>query len=315
MKFIIKRFPGMVNLKAFDEFEATTVQTEETSIFLRRSGSGPGVLMLHGFPQTHLMWRHVAHLLARHYTVVCADLRGYGNSGCPASGVDHAPYSKRTMAAEMIAVMEKLGFSRFSVVGHDRGGRVAYRMALDHPERVRCLAVLDIVPTAEVWDRADKKFASAFWPWSLLMQPEPLPERLLLSAPDSVVDNALSSWGSRSTSFSREVREAYVKALSDYAHVHAICEEYRAAATLDYDHDLTDRLAGHRITCPLLVLWSKQGALDTWYTKAGGPLSLWKTWAEDVSGKSFNAGHFFPEEIPEQTADELNFFLNSRADF
>jgi haloacetate dehalogenase len=304
----------MVNLKAFDDFEATTVRTGETSIFLRRSGSGPGILMLHGFPQTHLMWRHVAPLLARHFTVVCPDLRGYGDSGCPASGADHAPYSKRAMAAEMIYVMEKQGFSRFSVVGHDRGGRVAYRMALDHPERVKCLAVLDILPTAEVWDRADKKFANAFWPWSLLMQPEPLPERLLLSAPESIVDNALDSWGSRSTSFSREVRNAYVKALSDYSHVHAICEEYRAAATLDYDHDLADRLSGHRLTCPLLLLWSKQGALGTWYTKAGGPLSLWRAWAEDVSGKYLDAGHFFPEEIPEQTANELKFFLDTMAD-
>jgi haloacetate dehalogenase len=271
--------------KTFDDFEATTVQTEETSIFLKRSGSGPGVLMLHGFPQTHLMWRHVAPLLARQFTVICPDLRGYGSSGCP-SGTDHAPYSKKTMAAEMVFVMKKLGFSRFSVVGHDRGARIAYRMALDQPGEVERLAVLDILPTAEVWDRADKKFASAFWPWSLLAQPEPLPERLLLAAPEAIVDNALSSWGSHPTAFSPDVREAYIKSLSDYSHVHAICEEYRAAATLDYEHDLADRLAGHRITCPVLVLWSKRGALDTWYSAEGGPLSLWRSWADDVIRKA-----------------------------
>jgi len=174
-----------------DGFEAAAVPTGETEVFVRRGGSGLPVLLLHGFPETHLMWRGVAPLLARRgFTVVCADLRGYGRSGCPASAPDHAPYAKRAMARDMVAAMERLGFPRFSVAGHDRGGRVAYRMALDHPERVDRLAVLDVVPTAEAWDRADARFALAFWPWSFLAQPEPLPERVLAAVPEAVVDNA-----------------------------------------------------------------------------------------------------------------------------
>src|SRR5215831_11696113 len=165
-----------------ENFTTVEIETGETTIFVRRSGSGPAVLLLHGFPQTHLMWRSVAPLLACRFTVICADLRGYGRSGCPVSAPDHAPYAKRAMARDMVSVMEKLGFPRFSVAGHDRGGRVAYRLALDHPERVQRLAVLDIIPTADTWERADKRLATAFWPWSLLAQPEPLPERLVSAA-------------------------------------------------------------------------------------------------------------------------------------
>jgi haloacetate dehalogenase len=265
--------------------------------------------LLHGFPQTHLMWRDIAPVLARDFTVVCADLRGYGRSGCPASAPDHAPYTKRAMAQDMVTVMQQLGFRRFSVAGHDRGGRVAYRLALDHPEQVAKLAVLDIVPTADVWERADRRLACAYWPWSLLAQPEPLPERLVSAAPDAVVDNALGGWGSPASAFRPEVRAAYIEILRDPAHVHAICEEYRAAATLDCDHDLHDRDAGRRIACPLLVLWSGQGALNHWYADLGGPLAIWRTWANDVRGGPLDAGHFFPEEIPTRTADELSAFF------
>jgi haloacetate dehalogenase len=295
----------------FEEFETATIASEETTIFTRRCGSGPAVLLLHGFPETHLMWRSVAPLLARHFTVVCADLRGYGRSGCPPSRPDHAPYTKRAMAADMVAVMGRLGFPRFSVAGHDRGGRVAYRLALDHPESVERLAVLDVLPVAEVWERADKRFATGYWPWSLLAQPEPLPERLLSAAPDAVVDNALSGWGSSADAFSAAVRAEYVAALRDGEHLHAICEEYRAAATLDHDHDLADRLAGHRIACPVLALWSAHGALNTWYEEAGGPLGLWRAWASDVDGAAVSGGHFFPEELPQQTAEALGSFFAS----
>jgi haloacetate dehalogenase len=297
-----------------ERFEAAEIETGETSIFARWCGSGPPILLLHGFPETHLMWRSMAPLLARHFTVVCADLRGYGQSGCPASTHDHAPYSKRAMARDMIAVMRHLGFPRFSVAGHDRGGRVAYRLALDHPERVERLAVLDIVPTGDAWERADARFAAAFWPWSLLAQPEPLPERLLSAAPDAVIDDALGGWGSSPpTAFGREVREAYIRALSDPARVHAICEEYRAAATLDRQDDQADREAGRRIACPVLALWSDGGPLDRWYAAAGGPLALWQAWADDVRGHPVKAGHFFPEEMPEETAAALRrFFMTDR---
>jgi haloacetate dehalogenase len=298
-----------MSLTRFGDFEAVEVQTEETHIFLRRSGTGRPVLLLHGFPQTHLMWRSVAPLLARRFTVICADLRGYGRSGCPVSSPDHAPYAKRAMARDMVSVMAKLGFSRFSVAGHDRGGRVAYRLALDHPDRVERLAVLDILTIADAWERADKNLATGYWPWSLLAQPEPLPERLVLGAPDAVVDSALGGWGSSPSSFTSEVRSAYIEGLRDPARVHAICEEYRAAATIDHEHDREDRRLGRRIACPLLVLWSGRGPLGSWYAEAGGPLALWRAWADDVCGEALEGGHFFPEEFPERTADELISFF------
>jgi haloacetate dehalogenase len=297
-----------------DDFETAEVDTGETRIFVRWSGTGSAVLLLHGFPQTHLMWRGVAPRLAQNFTVICADLRGYGRSGCPVSTRDHTPYAKRAMAHDMVIVMERLGFPHFSVAGHDRGGRVAYRMALDHPRRVDRLAVLDVVPTATVWGRADARFALGFWPWSLLAQPEPLPERVLAAAAEAIVDDALGGWGSPSAVFPPDVRAAYLEALRDPARVHAICEEYRAAATLDREHDEADLAGGRRIACPLLALWSAQGALGTWYADEGGPIALWRAWSDDVQGHPLNAGHFFPEEAPEQTAGALSrFFADVRS--
>jgi haloacetate dehalogenase len=293
-----------------DSLETSQIETGETTIFVRWSGSGSPLLLLHGFPQTHLMWRDVAPRLSRHFTVVCADLRGYGQSGCPVSSPDHAPYSKRAMARDMVAVMDRLGFSRFSVVGHDRGGRVSYRLALDHPDRVERLALLDILPTGTVWERADARLTLDYWPWSLLAQPEPLPERLIQAAPEAVIDDALGGWGSPAAVFGPEVRAAYVEALRDPDRVHAICEEYRAAASLDRAHDDADQKSGRRIACPVLALWSGRGALGSWYAEAGGPLALWRAWASEVQGCAVDAGHFFPEEIPNETADLLEqFFL------
>jgi len=294
---------------AFDAFEAMEVRTEDARIFLRRAGTGPPLLLLHGFPQTHVMWRDLAPLLARRFSVVAADLPGYGRSSCPPTSSDHAPYSKRAMANAMVAVMAQLGFSRFAVAGHDRGGRVAYRLALDHPQRIARLAVLDVLPIADVWERADKRLAIGFWPWSLLAQAAPLPERLISAAPEAVIDAALGGWGSPANAFSAEVRQAYIDALRDPDRVHAICEEYRAAATIDHEHDVADRKAGRRIACPVLVLWSKRGPLNAWYAEEGGPLALWRAWASDVRGRPLDGGHFFPEEIPETTAAELSDFL------
>jgi len=305
--------PGGDGTEMLEGFAAAEVPTGETTIFTRSSGSGPPLLLLHGFPQTHAMWRGVAPRLAHSFTVVCADLRGYGQSGCPVSTPDHAPYAKRAMARDMVTIMERLGFPRFSVAGHDRGGRVAYRMALDHPARVDRLAVLDVVPTETVWDRADARFALGFWPWSLLAQPEPLPERILAAAPEAIVDDALGGWGSPSAAFPPEVRAAYVQALREPAHAHAICEEYRAAATVDREHDRTDRARGRRIVCPLLALWSARGALDTWYVEESGPIALWRAWCDEVQGRPLDAGHFFPEEIPAETAEALNRFFSAKS--
>ena len=267
--------------------------------------------MLHGFPQTKLMWRDIAPRLTQRFTVVCADLRGYGQSSTPPSSADHAPYSKRAMARNMIAVMAQLGFQHFFIAGHDRGGRVAYRAALDHPERVDALAVLDVLPVDTVWDRADDRLVLAFWPWSLLAQPEPLPERLIGAAPDAVISNALGpEWGSPAGTFDSTVRAAYIAALSDAEHLHAICEEYRAAAGIDRDHDAADRAAGRRISCPVLALWSASGPLSSWYDDEGGPLALWRDLATDVTGGPVDGGHFFPEERPAAVAAALSDFFS-----
>jgi haloacetate dehalogenase len=291
-----------------DGFTAAEIATGETTIFVRMHGRGVPLLLLHGFPETHLMWRGVAPLLAGRFAVVCADLRGYGRSGCPSSAPDHGPYAKRAMAQDMVRVMEHLGFARFCVAGHDRGGRVAYRMALDHPDRVDRLAVLDILPIETAWQRADARLTLGYWPWSLLAQEAPLPERILTAVPDAIVDSALGGWGTPSAAFPAEVRTAYVEALRDPQHAHAICEEYRAAAGIDRAHDAADVANRRRIFCPLLALWSANGPLDQWYGDAGGPLALWRAWG-DAEGRAIEGGHFFPEEAPEQTADALGRFF------
>ena len=239
----------------FDGFESRAINTGETTIFVCRKGGGPPLLLLHGFPETHLMWHRVAPALAGDFTVVCADLRGYGASGKPPSSPNHAPYAKDALARDMVRAMETLGFARFGVAGHDRGGRVAYRLALNHPDRIARLSVLDVVPIGEAFARADMRLALGYWPWSLLAQPEPLPERLITTDPEAVVDDALGGgWGTERASFPPEIRAAYIDALRDPASVHAICEEYRAAATLDFARDMEDRKAGRKIGCPVLAL-------------------------------------------------------------
>ena len=257
------------------------------------------------------MWHEIAPLLAADFAVVVADLPGYGRSGCPADSDRHAAMSKRAMAATLVKAMRAAGHDRFAVVGHDRGGRVAYRAALDHPECVSYVAVLDVVPTFDVWDRADAPLALAFWPFSLLAQPAPLPERLISGAPDAIVNNAISEWGSSPAAFPTWLREAYVEALREPTHVHAICEEYRAAAGIDLEIDEADLNAGRRINCPVLALWSDQGGLANWYDDAGGPLGLWSRWANDVQGQPISGGHFFPEEEPAITAKLLGAFLKA----
>jgi haloacetate dehalogenase len=293
----------------FDGFSAKTIETNDTRIYARIAGSGPPILLLHGFPQTHVMWRDVAPVLAREFTIVCADLRGYGSSGCPPSTEDHAPYAKRTMANDMIGLMARLGFPKFAVAGHDRGGRVAYRLGLDHPERVTRIAVLDILPTEVAWAYADARFAVGYWPWALLAQPTPLPEQILSAAADAIVDHALVTWGPPLVEIPQEVRQAYGDVLRDPAHAHAICEEYRAGASIDRTHDRADAAARRRIRGPMLALWSTGGPLDTWYGAQSGPLGIWKDWADDVRGRSVTGGHFFPEQNPRETAEALMSFF------
>lgn len=298
--------------KIFSGFDALLIPVGDTQIFIRKAGSGYPVLLLHGFPQTHVMWRDVAPLLAGHFTVICADLTGYGESGCPGSDPFHSRYSKRAMANDMVALMKALGFDRFVVAGHDRGGRVAYRMALDHPGAISSLAVLDIIPGLEVWNRINPELMLAFWPWSFMAQPAPLPEELVASSASTIIDHTLTMWGSSFSSFDPLVRSTYQKTLEDPARVHAICEEFRAAATVDRDHDQRDREIGIKIKCPLLAIWSAEGGLNRWYEPQGGPLGIWNLWADTVAGGPVKGGHFFPEEFPVETAEQLIKFFLSR---
>ncbi|MFL6077814.1 MAG: alpha/beta fold hydrolase [Mycobacteriales bacterium] len=288
----------------FEGFTEFDVQTGGTTIHGRRGGAGPPVLLLHGVPETHLMWHGVAPRLAERFTVVATDLRGFGGSGCPPSTPDHAPYSMREIARDQVEVMRALGHDRFAVVGHDRGARCAYRLALDHPDAVTRLAVLDIVTTADAFRHADAEFSLGFWVWSFLAAPEPVPERLIAGAADVLVDHMLDTWSDGAGAFAPEVRAAYAAQFRDPARAHAICEEYRAAATLDRAHDEADR-GSRRIGCPTLALWSGTGAVAAWYE----PLDLWRAWCEDVRGGPVAAGHFLPEEAPDETADRLLEFL------
>jgi haloacetate dehalogenase len=298
--------PDKATAAASDHFEPAEVKTDDNTIFIRRYGNGSPLLMVHGFPRTSLMWRQVAPQLASNHTVICVDLRGYGRSGVPASTEDHYPYTKRAMAKELVAVMDKLGFAKFDLVGHDRGGRVSYRLALDHPERVSRLAVFDVIPISEAWGHADSKFAMTYWPWSLLSQDAPLPEKYLSGAPGAVFDNAFGRG-----SFGPEVRAEYTETYRDSARVHAICEEYRAAATLDIEHDKVDQKESRRITCPMLHLWASGGPLDTFYEQEGGALGIWRKWADNVNGQALKGGHFFPEENPTETTELLKKFLSA----
>jgi haloacetate dehalogenase len=291
-------------LDVLDGFDAFDIATSGTTIHGQRGGKGPPVLLLHGTPETHLMWHRVAPQLAERFTVVATDLRGFGASGMPPSTPDHAPYSMREIARDQVEVMHALGYERFAVVGHDRGGRCAYRLALDHPRAVTHLAVLDIVPTGDAFRRADMAFSLGFWVWTFLAAPEPVPEQLITQAPHVLVDHMLDAWSDAPDVFPAELRAAYVAQFRDPDRVHAICEEYRAAASVDYEHDEADR-GVRRIACPTLALWSHSGAVAAWYQ----PLEIWRTWADDVRGGPLPGGHFLAEEVPDETARRLIAFL------
>jgi haloacetate dehalogenase len=293
----------------FEGFEVFDVPVGGTTIHGRRGGSGPPVLLLHGIPETHLMWHRVAPALAEEFTVVVTDLRGYGDSGAPPSAADHGPYAMREIARDQVELMRSLGHRRFAVAGHDRGGRCAYRMALDAPDAVDRLAVLDVVPTAEAYARADARFALGYWVWSFLAADEPVPERLIAGDPGVVVEHMLDAWSSDPAAFPPEIRAEYVRPFTDPATVHAICEEYRAAAGLDVEHDEADR-GRRRIDSPVLVLWSADGPLPQWYAD---PLDLWRPWAGDPTGHPIPGGHFMPEERPAETTAALRSFFRGRS--
>jgi haloacetate dehalogenase len=286
----------------FEGFRLSMIDTGDAVIRVRHGGSGTPLLLLHGNPQTHVMWHKIAPRLARDFSVVAPDLRGYGDSSKPPTTPDHAPYSKRTMARDQIAVMRQLGYERFFVAGHDRGGRCAYRLALDYPERVLKLAVLDIVPTGEAFRRADMAFGLGFWHWFFLAQPYDLPERLIGADPDYFFLRARHP--ASEPFFAPEAQEDYVRCFRNPETIHAICEDYRAAATADFVDDEADR-GKRRIACPVLALWSRRGDLEAWYDV----LAIWRGWADDVRGRALDCGHYLAEEAPDETYSELRAFF------
>jgi haloacetate dehalogenase len=283
----------------FEGFELMTVETAEATIRVRKGGTGPGLLLLHGHPQTHAMWHAVAPRLAEDFTVVCADLRGYGESSKPSTTDDHEPYSKRAMARDQVEVMRRFGFDRFCLAGHDRGGRVAYRLALDHPRRVEKLAVLDILPTAEMWVRIDRRLGLVNWHWFFLAQPAPFPERLIGADPDAYYYR-----GDRSR-FHPTALEDYLRCVANPETIHAMCEDYRAGAGIDVELDDADRAAGTKIACPVHVLWAGRDELG-WFD----PIAIWRAWADAVGGRPLDCGHFIAEEAPDETYAELKRFFS-----
>ncbi len=290
-----------------DGFERRRVATGGAEISLVVSGAGPPLLLLHGFPQTRAIWHKMAPALAERFTVVAPDLRGYGESERVASVPDHASQSKRVMAQDQVEVMQALGFERFQVVGHDRGARVAHRMALDHPGRVRRLAVLDIVPTLKIFESVDQRLATVYYHWFLLIQPAPLPEHVIGLDPEFFLRRTLASWGGNAEFVTPEAFAEYLRALRDPAALHAMCEDYRAAASIDLEHDRASRTAGERVRCPLLALWGERGAMGRLYDVA----ATWRDVADDVGGRALGCGHFLPEEAPDETLAALRDFLQA----
>ena len=288
----------------FEGFTEEIVNIDGLPFRARIGGGGPPLLLLHGNPQTLFMWHKVAGRLAREFTVVAADLRGYGDSGKPPTAADHAPYSKRAMAEDQVGVMRHFGFKRFHLAGHDRGGRVAYRLALDHPERVMNLAVLDIVPTLHAFSRADAKFGLGYYHWFFLAQPFDLPERLIGADPDYFWRRHTTRGPGPPDFFAPEAVEDYLRCFRNPGTIHGICEDYRAAATIDLVHDVED-FGNRKIGCPLLALWGRKGKLDAWYDV----LAVWRGWAEDVRGRAIDCGHYLAEEAPEETFRELRDFF------
>ena len=290
----------------FNDFASETVDVNGIRIRTRRGGKGPPVLLLHGHPQTLFMWHAVAARLAREFTVVAADLRGYGDSAKPPTTPDHAPYAKRAMAADQVGVMRRLGFETFFVAGHDRGGRVAYRMALDHPDCVKKLAVLDIVPTLTAFQRADAAFGLGYYHWFFLAQPYDLPERLINADPEYFWRWHTTRGPKPPEFFAPEALADYLRCMRNPETVHGICEDYRAAASIDLEHDRAD-FGRRKIACPVLALWGRRGKLDTWYDV----LAVWRDWAADVRGRSLDCGHYLAEEAPDETAAELSTFFSA----
>jgi haloacetate dehalogenase len=291
-------------------FPGFTLETRAVSggrLRLRRGGAGPALLLLHGNPQTHAMWHKLAPALARDYSVVCPDLRGYGGSFKPPATPDHAPYAKREMAKDLVELMAQLGHPSFLVAAHDRGARVAHRLALDHPGRVRKLALMDIVPTIEHFERADMAFAMGYYHWFWFAQPHPFPENVISAAPDAWWRAHTSREPKPPDFFDAEALADYLGAVRDPEMIRGMCEDYRAAATIDLEHDRASRDAGERISCPLLVLWGRKAKIEAWYDAP----NIWRAYCSAaVRGAAVDSGHYLAEEAPAEVLAQLKAFLS-----
>jgi len=293
----------------FPHFRALQVETDPTiTINAIVGGSGPPLLLLHGHPQTHAIWHRVAPRLAEHFTVVACDLRGYGESSKPQGAPDHANYSKRAMAADMVAVMQSLGFATFRVLAHDRGARVAHRLALDHPQAVERMALLDIAPTLAMYEQTSDTFARAYWHWFFLIQPAPLPERLIEADPAAYVRDVMGKRSAGLAPFDPRALAEYQRCLALPGAAHGICEDYRAAATIDLEHDRVDRDGGNRLALPLMVLWGEQGVVGRCFD----PLKEWQRVAADVQGGALPCGHYIAEEAPDMLLERVLPFFAQR---
>lgn len=292
----------------FPGFRHLRLDAEGVRVNAVAGGSGPPLLLLHGYPQTHAIWHKVAPRLAQRFTVVAADLRGYGDSGKPATDARHEPYSKRAMARDLVLAMQSLGHTRFFLAGHDRGGRVAHRLAADHPDAVARVAVLDISPTLAMYERTDMAFARAYWHWFFLIQPAPIPEQLIGADPAFYLRRKMGDGAAGMKPFAPQAWAEYERCFTPEA-IHASCEDYRAAATIDLTHDREDRQAGRRLACPLLALWGLNGVIEKCFT----PLADWGAVAADVRGHALPAGHYLPEEVPDLVAAELEHFLEEKS--
>jgi haloacetate dehalogenase len=289
----------------FEGFTEASAQIDGIAIHAVKAGKGPGLLLLHGHPQTHAMWHKVAPALAEHFTVVAADLRGYGDSGKPAGDAEHANYSKRRMALDQVELMRVLGFTSFTVIGHDRGARAAARMALDHPDAVARLVTLDIAPTGAMYEHTSFDFARAYWHWFFLVRPAPFPETLIRADPDLYLKQTIGARSAGLKPFTPQAYAEYLRCLSDPGTAHGICEDYRAAIGIDLEHDRADLAAGKRIACPFLALWGADGVIG----KCCDPLAEWRKWCAGVSGEALPCGHYIPEEAPELFLERVLPFI------
>jgi len=289
----------------FEGFEHRQIKTTGATINVLKGGKGAPVLLLHGYPQTHVMWHKIASRLGNDFTLVLPDLRGYGDSSKPPDGDDHFGYSKRATAQDQVEVMEQLGFKQFAVVGHDRGGRVAHRMALDYAERVTKLAVLDIAPTHKLYNNVNKAFATAYYHWFFLIQPAPMPETLIGNSAEFYLNSLLGIGRLKPHAITPEAFAEYLRCFRDPATIHATCEDYRAAASIDLVHDDADM--DRKVSCPMLALWGEKGVMHRMYDV----VAVWRERAVNVSGKALPCGHFLAEEAPEETLTELQSFLGA----